>query len=81
LNLLPAFVSERQHISGRAGTPSLGIFQFFSFKIFRAELSSSLESVGSLFFTARDSIFFQTSSVTLPLVTTQYPRDHKCWPQ
>src|ERR1035437_5860048 len=24
---------------------------------------------------------FQTSSVTLPLVATQYPRAHKCWPQ
>ncbi len=24
---------------------------------------------------------FHTSSVTLPLVATQYPRAHKCWPQ
>src|SRR5260370_32258460 len=39
---------------------SLGIFQFFSFKLFRAELSSSSESVGSLCFTARDSIIAPT---------------------
>src|SRR5580704_10687598 len=39
---------------------SLGIFHFFSYKLFRAELSSSSESVGSLFFTARDSIIAPT---------------------
>jgi len=44
-----------------AGMRSLGIFQFFSFKIFRAELSSSSESVGSPFFTARDSIIAPTN--------------------
>src|SRR5580704_17113550 len=43
-----------------AGMQSVGIFQFFSFKIFRAEVSSSSESVGSLFFTARDSIIAPT---------------------
>src|ERR1700732_5557199 len=30
----------------RAGMQSVGIFQFLSFKVFRAELSSSSESVG-----------------------------------
>jgi hypothetical protein len=50
-----------RHISGRAGMQSLGMFQFFGFKIFRAELSSSSESFGSLFFTARDSIIAPTN--------------------
>jgi len=49
---------------------SVGIFQVFSFKIFRAELSSSSESVGSLFFTARDSIIAPTK----PLNSARYER-------
>jgi hypothetical protein len=56
-NRHPAFVCERRDIySAAPQLQSLGIFQFLGFKIFRAELSSSSESVGSLFFTARDSI-------------------------
>src|SRR5580700_3485089 len=47
-------------VSGRAGMRSLGIFHLFSFKMFPAELSSSSESAGSLFFTARDSIIAPT---------------------
>jgi hypothetical protein len=49
----------------RAGMQSLGMVQFFSSKMFRAELSSSSENFGSLFFTARESII----ALTKPLNT------------
>jgi hypothetical protein len=48
--------ARRERLQGQ----SLGMFQFFGFKMFRAELSSSSESFGSLFFTARDSIIAPT---------------------
>jgi hypothetical protein len=57
---------------------SLGIFHFFSFKMFRAELSGSSESVGSLFFTGNAPGVRRGCSLKKSPCRGSLPRDDPC---